>query len=195
MMDCEHAVASLTQQVLRMLHEHPSGLGEYQLIQRLRAAGCPWLPASTAGDTLALFRTHFLLFHCLYRLRDQLHGEQCACLAIGPLHIGLLPYQAGPRGLVHDPLRAYYLDLRRLFETGREEVEQLLKSFWEGLDPREKKEALRLFSLDAREPLDARAIRRRYRQLASAHHPDRGGSTERMQSINAALQVLLRHYR
>lgn len=195
MIDCERAVASLMERLLQLLDEHPPGFGEYQLIQRLRSEHCPWLPESTFGDTLALFRTHFLLFHSLYRLRDRLHGEQRAYLAIGPLHIGLMPYRAGSDGLVFDPLRDYYLNLQNLFATGEDEVKRLLQSFYDGLDNREKRDALKLFSLDERQPLDQRAIRRRYRQLASQHHPDRGGCTERMQSINAALAVLLRHYR
>ncbi len=194
MIDSERAIASLMQRVLELLNEHPPGFGEYQLIQRLRAEGCPWLPESAFGNPLSLFRTHFLLFHSLYRLRDRLHGEQRAYLAIGPLHIGLLPYRAGSDGLVFDPLRDYYLDLRHLFQTGEDEVRQLLQNFWDGLNSSEKRDALRLFALPDDPALDERTIRHRYRQLASRHHPDRGGSTAQMQAINAALKVLLRHF-
>jgi hypothetical protein len=31
--------------------------------------------------------------------------------------------------------------------------------------------------------------------MVSEHHPDRGGSTERLQSINLAMEILERYYR
>ncbi len=37
-------------------------------------------------------------------------------------------------------------------------------------------------------------IKYRYRQLVSQHHPDRGGSTSRLQSINLAMEILQRYY-
>jgi DnaJ-class molecular chaperone len=59
----------------------------------------------------------------------------------------------------------------------------------------EKRAALELFELDMDAPLDLGLIRQRYRQLVSLHHPDRGGSTERIQSINLAMEILTRYYR
>lgn len=44
--------------------------------------------------------------------------------------------------------------------------------------------------LGVRREADATSIRAAYRQLARAHHPDRGGSDERMGEINAAYEVL-----
>ena len=37
-------------------------------------------------------------------------------------------------------------------------------------------------------------IKHRYRQLVSLHHPDRGGNTARLQSINKAMEILERYY-
>ena len=42
--------------------------------------------------------------------------------------------------------------------------------------------------------VDYPAIKLRYRQLVSQHHPDRGGSTARLQSINKAMEILQRYY-
>lgn len=36
-------------------------------------------------------------------------------------------------------------------------------------------------------------VRRAYRRLALQHHPDRGGSLEMMQAINAAYEQLMKH--
>ena len=53
-----------------------------------------------------------------------------------------------------------------------------------------------LFELDrASQPLTLELIKRRYRQLVGLHHPDRGGSTQRLQSINLAMEILERYYR
>ncbi len=59
----------------------------------------------------------------------------------------------------------------------------------------EKRAALELFELaeDSR-TLDFSVIKHRYRQLVSIHHPDRGGSTTRLQSINKAMEILERYY-
>ena len=58
----------------------------------------------------------------------------------------------------------------------------------------EKRAALELFELNGDQPLNLAAIKLRYRQLVSQHHPDRGGSTERLQSINLAMEILERYY-
>jgi DnaJ-class molecular chaperone len=55
---------------------------------------------------------------------------------------------------------------------------------------------LELFELDTTtQALNLATIKQRYRQLVSQHHPDRGGSTSRLQSINLAMEILARYYR
>lgn len=185
-----------TSQLLELLQASPEGLSEYELLLRLsRWQGSDErLPA----DALELFRTHFLLFHTLYRLRDQLHAHGRAMLQISPLCIRLLPYQAGESALSeNDPLREYYLDLNQLRDTGAQDVQKLLGNFWMRLQGGEEKQAaLAVLELDAHDgELDLALIRQRYRQLVSVHHPDRGGSTQRLQSINHAMETLQRYYR
>ncbi len=108
----------------------------------------------------------------------------------------LQPWHSGGEGLAeHDPLRDYYLNLNNLRDTTERDVEKLLASFWtrmQGGD--EKRAALELFELNGDQPLNLAAIKLRYRQLVSQHHPDRGGSTERLQSINLAMEILERYY-
>jgi DnaJ-domain-containing protein 1 len=118
-------------------------------------------------------------------------------LLISALHIQLLPYQPGSHELTeHDPLRDYYLDLSHLEQIRAQDVTRLLQSFWTRLHSADDKQAaLELFELSENStPLDLSAIKHRYRQLVSQHHPDRGGSTERLQSINKAMEVLERYY-
>ena len=184
--------------LLATLHDHPEGIGEYALLQHLRGQGCNALPTGALSDSLTLFRCHFLLFNALYRLRDQLLHAQSGWLEIHALRIRLLPYHAGTAALCeHDPLRAYYLDLSHVQHTGAAEVDALLHSFWRRLQGGEERQAaLQLLELsDEDEPLSAQRIKQLYRQLVSRHHPDRGGSTARLQAINQAMDILDRYYR
>ncbi|WP_339512837.1 DNA-J related domain-containing protein [Pseudomonas sp. RL_15y_Pfl2_60] len=191
----------LSEQVLGLLKAAPEGLSEYALIQQLKALHSTHIPNLPLTDKLALFRTHFVLFNALYRLRDQLWREQAAELHISAILIELRPYpdnlHPGEQNLgEHDPLRSYYLDMANLRGMEERDVEKLLASFWtrmQGGD--EKLAALELFELQhSAEALDLARIKQRYRQLVSIHHPDRGGNTERLQSINKAMEILTRYY-
>lgn len=186
----------LPDQLLQLLREAPAGISEFQLIQQLKARHCTHIPNLGLADKLVLFRTHFLLFNALYVLRERLWGRQEAYLQINPLCVQLQPWHSAGEGLAeHDPLRDYYLDLNHLRDTTERDVEKLLASFWtrmQGGD--EKRAALELFELNDDQPLSFTTIKLRYRQLVSQHHPDRGGSTERLQSINLAMEILERYY-
>lgn len=188
----------LSDQVLQLLREMPDGCSEYQLIQHLKNRHSTHIPNLGLADKLVLFRTHFLLFNALYRLRDQMWQSESAHLLINPLCLQLLPYSASNASLSEaDPLRAYYLDLSHLRDTSEGDVEKLLTSFWKRIQGGdEKRAALELFELDtSTEVLNLATIKQRYRQLVSQHHPDRGGSTSRLQSINLAMEILGRYYR
>lgn len=186
----------LAEQLLELLQASAAGCSEYQLIQQLKERHSGHIPNLPLTDRLVLFRTHFLLFNALYQLRDRLWQEQRAHLQISPLCTQLLPYQPASAALSHaDPLRDYYLNLQHLRDTDEHDVEKLLASFWtrmQGGD--EKRAALELFELQAEPRLTISTIKHRYRQLVSLHHPDRGGSTSRLQSINQAMEILERYY-
>ena len=175
------------------LTRRPAGLREYDLIQYLREAGWTEFRRPGVDDRLALFRQHFLLFHVLYRLRDTLREEQAGELVID-LRIVIEPYRPGREALAAgDPLRGYYLDLSQLEKTTEADVEALLEGFWERLEAGEEKgSALAVMGLE--EPVDYPTIKRRYRQLAMRHHPDRGGNHVRLQELNRAMAVLTRYY-
>lgn len=188
---------SLCEQVHELLRETPAGISEFELIQQLKSRHSTHIPNLPLADKLVLFRTHFLLFNALYLLREQLWQAQQAHVDINPLCVRLLPWSPGQAALAErDPLRDYYLDLRHLRETDEDDVEKLLASFWtrmQGGD--EKRAALELFELDLDQPISLAVIKLRYRQLVSQHHPDRGGNTSRLQSINLAMEILQRYYR
>ena len=195
MRELEETIRQLEEYCRRLLREHPAGLSEHALIQALRSPPCALLSPLEPNDNLGLFRSHFLLFHVLYRLRERLLGEQAGMLEISPLLIRIMPYRQGETGLdANDPLRDYYLDLKQLECTGEQELEAMLKGFWSRLDAGEQhRQALAVLELDA--PVDFAAVKRQYQRLVMQQHPDRGGKAERMQELNEAFAVLQRFYR
>ena len=189
--------------LLNLIKSQPAGIKEYDLLKLLQEQ-LPENERVTRFDNLVLFQQHFLLFHALYKLNDQLHADQAGQLLIGALNIQWLPNNTANKvnSLVghitsdlvkSDPLREYYLDIKNLQDTSSEDVDNLLASFWMNLDDDgEKASALALFELD--EPCDLVMIKKRYRELLSIHHPDKGGCVEMTQSLNDAMAILKRCY-
>ncbi len=167
------------------------GMSEYGLIQKLRLNGSVDFIDNEFRDNLTLFQSHFLLFHHLYQLQAQLWSRQRGNLEISPLNIRLSDYHDGEKHLQqHDALRNYYLDMDNLDNTTPEDIDKMLDNFWRRyLSPAERKSALSLLGL--KDPVDDHTVKRSYRKLVMEHHPDRGGETERLQSLNEAIRVLL----
>ena len=182
--------AALEPAIERILAAHPGGLSEHQLLCELRARGVAGVPRQRLGTGLRLFRVHFMLFHNLYRLRDRLHRERRGDIAIHPLHIVLRPGLPAGSGVVeHDPVRAYYLDLRNLERVSEANVHKMLAEAFRLFD-RRRHRAAALGELGLSDPVDHATIKRRYRRLAMHCHPDRGGDKHRFQAINRAFELL-----
>ena len=172
------------------LESQPAGIGEYDLIQLLKAQGYfdflsqPALPHE-------LFRAHFFLFHSLYLLNNILLEQKLYLLKIDTLKIQLLPYQEGENKLqVDDKLKNYYLDFNNLENTTEEDVYDMLASFWNKLNRFDNRDAA-LAELGLKDPVDDKVIKKEYRRLAMKYHPDRGGDTQKLQKIHDALALLL----
>lgn len=172
------------------LENHPEGIGEYDLMQRLRAQNYFEFLASPAMPE-ELFRAHFVLFHALYLLRDIFLEQELYLLEIHTLKIQLLPYKKGENGLqTDDKLREYYLDFKNLENTSEDDVYEMLASFWKMYQKIDSREDA-LAELDLKDPVDDKIIKEKYRRLVMQHHPDRGGDTEKLKKINDALASLL----
>lgn len=186
---------SLLSAVLDGVREQSQGQTEHALLRRLAEFDVAPFAGARLDQPLELFRAHFLLFHCLYRLRDQL-VNQGEWLRIHCLEIALVPLERDPdtaggeRSLAEaDPLRSYYLDLGNLESMDAATVEAMLSDFWRRLDGSgRRREALRVLGLD--DEADEQTVRQQYRRLAQRHHPDKGGDTETLQQINEAMMVL-----
>lgn len=180
----------------QILAEPGPSLTEHQLIQCLKQRGL--VPADYSFSPLTLFRVHFLVLNALYNLQPVFAGKGRA-LIISPLEIYIRPLDPGAEGealaeLEDQPLREFYLNWAYYHEATEDSVEELLQKFWRSfarrgvLGDRERREALA--ELELEDPVSAADIKRQYRRLAMLHHPDRGGSEERLRRINAALAVL-----
>lgn len=178
--------------VREVLQAHPKGLSEHALIQALRAGKRVGFVQRRLREPLALFQTHFLLFHVLYSLRERCWAERSGHLDIHPMRIVLSAYRACAPGLSRrDPLRDYYLDLSRLEHTEAEDVYELLLGFRQRTQAKHGRgEALAVLGLS--DPVDTALVKRTYRRLAMNAHPDRGGNTAALQRLNAAMAVLSR---
>ena len=121
------------QHLQELLHAHPSGLSEFELIKQLESEGEPGFEAGCLKDNLSLFQTHFFLFHSLYQLADHLALQNEWRLKISALSIQLFPTsKLNDNELTEaDALRAYYLDLNNLEATDAEAIEDLLDQFWQ----------------------------------------------------------------
>ena len=188
--------------MLKVLLLYPTGLSEFELIQKLEAEGQPGFETDCLKGNLSLFQTHFFLFHSLYLLKEQLreqfdlnHKQQYR-LEISPLCIQLIPLKENNATSLaeHNPLRDYYLDLNNLKEVNETEVNQLFTRFWERfITNDERRDALK--ELELQDPVDWPTIKKQHRRLAMQHHPDRGGDEERLQAINAAMELLAKDSR
>jgi len=188
------------QHLLKVLLLSPAGLSEFELIQKLEAEGQPGFETDCLKGNLSLFQTHFFLFHSLYHLSEQLVAgnelDNNYRLEISPLCIQLIPQENNPSVSIatHDPLRDYYLDLNNQKAVNETDVNKLLTQFWERfISNDERREALE--KLELQDPVEWHTIKKQHRRLAMQHHPDRGGDEDRLQAINAAMDILAKDSR
>ncbi|MGB1837900.1 DNA-J related domain-containing protein, partial [Marinobacter adhaerens] len=132
--DClEQQIQHLLVAVEHVIRSTPAGMNELSLIKALQ--GQPW---ELLGDVVfsepeKLYPVHFLLFHVLYRLRDQL-SEAGESLQISPLNIriekqSVVSGEGVPDSV--DTLRQFYLDLSQ-YRLPEEAIQRMMNDFWAG---------------------------------------------------------------
>ena len=181
--------------ILEVLKSRPEGITEYELMEELEGHHLSFLEKRKTSD-LGLFRSHFMLFHILYRLRDRLLREGSYRLSIFCLEIKLIPLAtpaaegaSAVKGSSlpeeSDNLREYYLDLSNMEGVGEEEIRRMLRGFFRRLEAYYRQEDdLAVLGLPPCATLPD--IRKRYRLLAFQHHPDQGGDPEDFRRIEEA---------
>ena len=176
-------------------------VSEYEVLQQLQQLG--WLQPIDTRDTLSLYGAHFLIYNGLYQLREY-YSARGTALEISALSIQLINCKNVDKPFVStqlesEALREYYLDWSNLDEASDASVSALLDSFWQGFVSNDDyNDALRVLAIDsslADEPINYVYIKKRYRQLAMKHHPDRGGDAATFQRIQSAFAIVQRHFR
>jgi len=186
--------AGIIQDILfRILQQNECGLSEYDLIQTVKEEIFGENAEDLFRDTHKLFTVHFILFHGLYLLRQELWESGLGHLEISPLNICIVPIKSGHSLLpgMPDKLSQYYLDATNLENTTQKDVDDLLAGFWQYLLAGDDKVSA-MNVLEIAEPFDDHSLTRQYRKMVMKHHPDRGGNTGKLQKINQALKVLKR---
>jgi len=177
----------------------PLGLSELALIKALQGDRWQLIGPVNFMEPDKLYPVHFLLFHTLYRLRDQLAADGEA-LVISPLRISILPQKDSVDQTLpgeEDKLRAFYLDLSQYFMSNGD-IQGMMDNFWAGMPPARPEvsvatEAAETLGFDAL-PASFAQVKQGFRRQVMRAHPDRGGSTEEVQKLNEAFSVLKAHY-
>jgi len=171
-------------------------LTEYELLELLKKRSRFSFIKCIFDNNLSLFHSHFILFHCLYSLRVTLQQQETGILNISVLSIQLSPYN----GISHnnsqlldqpDPLQDYYLDPLNLDSTDEKELDNMIDEFWHKLVANEARPEA-LATLGLKDPVNETEIKKVWRKLVMQHHPDRGGDSHTLQSINKAFNILIK---
>lgn len=179
------------------------GISEYDLIKALKSPPYLVFDEHALGDALMMFQTHFVLFHCLYQLRNKWREQKIGQLDIGLTHITLLPILESAANIqTEDPLANYYLDWSNLSSTNENDVEALLDSFWQkmagadlhaSISGAELNRACITMKIDSLKDMNLSELKQQYRKLQHENHPDKGGRIDVSQSILQAYTQLRRY--
>ncbi|MGC8119242.1 DNA-J related domain-containing protein [Marinobacter sp. VGCF2001] len=204
--DAEHNWLQQQVQHLLVAVEHelraagPAGLSELELIRALQSERWGLIGAVDFHEPDRLYPVHFLLFHTLYCLRDQIAAEG-ESLTISPLRLSIHPQNPGATSSSlpesADKLRAFYLDLSQYFLSDTA-IHEMMDNFWSGSLPSrpgsaDAAAAGRALGFDEL-PRQFATVKQRFRKLVMRAHPDRGGDTGEVQQLNQAFSVLKAHY-
>lgn len=170
---------------------------EHQIIKYLQEKNITPFDGFSLSQSTDLFSAHFLCMHALYHLKNQYKHAQLYALKLESVRVERVEFDNHTkfkRDLSHpmesiDPLEEYYLDASHYFETQEDDINNLLKSFWEKyLAQDHKNEALHILEL----PLnaDSKMIKQQYHRLAQKYHPDKGGCAKKFDEIRQAKSIL-----
>lgn len=190
--------------IKNLLRQQPVGLAEHHLIRHLSELpdDCFQWPFEEKPASVFLYKKHFLVMNALYQLRPQFAQEGQA-LTISALDIHLCPPTPQPDQPIAEPssthslldtpdhaLSIFYLDWQHYEEANEATVESLMTSFWLKMDSFQRKDgAYEALGLDS--SAGRAHIEKRYRQLASQHHPDKGGNPTEFIKIRQAYESLI----
>jgi len=187
-------IGTLQKYCYKILDEHREGLSEYEILKQAQKESA--FPTLKGENNVLMFREHFLLMHCLYKLQQQLSREKKYWLHINPVKTILQKTNKthGNKSEVsesssHEALKKYYLDWAHFESTKKDDVDKLFDDFWRDYARHlSGDEAFSILDLDIN--ANQKEITTRYRVLAAKHHPDKGGDKEAFIRIRGAYETL-----
>lgn len=185
--------ANFAAEVHAVLLTQPNGISEYDLLQLLKHQSRFSFVRQIFENNLSLFYAHFILFHCLYKLRVHLLDQQLNQLEISALNIQLHLYtnNASETALIEaDPMQAFYLDATQIDNHNESSLSEMIGNFWHTLIVHDARPQA-LLTLGLCDPVSDDQIKKTWRKLVMKYHPDRGGDTKTLQSINKAFNILI----
>lgn len=149
---------------------------------------------------LARFQQHFVLYHLLYRLQQQMLELEQGYLSIELAKVRLLPLANAPQQLTEQQQyagrREYYLSWQNFYLMTEQLLDLHLSDFWQQLITPQAThaelataDALALLQLPAHFTLQQ--LKKAYRSKALQLHPDRGGEQQQFILLRQAYQQLL----
>ena len=202
-------VTSVTQALEAEWDTLSQGVSEYSLIKILSEAPYHLFDPDALREPLTLFQTHFVLFHCLYRLQLKWAEQHSGDLTVSALNIQLRDFPSSRSSRQHgalacastdDSLQRYYLDWQHFGTTQSQDVEQMLDSFWQNMHtytnvkvgPQDIEQACALLQLAEEDWRNSATVKRQYRKLQHQYHPDKGGDLRSAQRLTWAYQTLMK---
>lgn len=149
---------------------------------------------------LARFQQHFVLYHLLYRLQQQMLALEQGYLSIELAKVRLLPLANAAQQLTQRQQdtgrRQYYLNWQNYYLMTEQLLDQHLSDFWQQFSTTlathaelATTDALALLQLPANFTLQQ--LKKAYRSKALQLHPDRGGEQQQFILLRQAYQQLL----
>lgn len=197
-------LAPILSEIHRFLDKHAL-TNEHSLIKHLQLHATPPFDQFQLSQAKDLFNAHFLCMHALYHLKKQYAQNQQYHLRIHAVQIERIDFNGVNKAdtsrhsvfsqpAQSDPLEQYYLNPRHYFETQEDDIQAMLKSFWQGYLAQDQKQSS-LDILGLPKHADAKMVQQQYRRLAQKHHPDKGGCAQRFNEIREAKTVLDRCFK
>tara|TARA_R110001592_G_scaffold296139_2_gene566480 strand:+ start:9723 stop:10331 length:609 start_codon:yes stop_codon:yes gene_type:complete len=178
---------------------HSPKTNEHQIIKHLQEAKTPPFDNFSLNLSKDLFSAHFLCMHALYHLKAQYAKDNKFKLLIQSVRVERMVITESDSAVSdtlinrflenRDPLESYYLNPKHYFETQEQDINAMLKSFWQKYLAQDKKQAA-LEILELPPEADAKMIKERFRRLAQKHHPDKGGCAKIFNKVREAKSIL-----
>ena len=186
----------LQNQLLNLVCESPpdaeQAIEEQYLLKRL---GLKLHCDTVRSEDMARFQQHFVLYHLLYRIQQQMLELSQGYLQVGLAKVQLLPLAQAPVANAEDQRRQYYLNWQNFYLMTEQLLDQQLNAFWQHFSQGKNtitaiSRADAVAQLQLPDDFTLQQLKKAYRTKALQLHPDRGGEQQQFILLQQAYQQL-----